>query len=115
MDKRAYSGNDVELMDFPAELYAWDALPEGEWNATLDMRVWGNSMNLLCYFTGEDGSKFRLSAFRANKGPGKDKWYTAQDGMLDMSSTDIQLGRKFTLATGKNTKGNPRWNSVKPL
>jgi hypothetical protein len=115
MDKRACSSADMDLMDFPTELYTHGAIWAGELEATLDMKAWGKSMNLFCYFTSADGFMFRLSAFRANKGPGKDKWYTPHDGMLDMSNPDIQPGQTFLLTSSLNSKGNPRWDSAKLL
>lgn len=117
MDKRAYSSAEADTLGFPRSLYTWNPIPEGEWVGTLDAKIWGEGkfLDMFCYFTAEGGAKLRLAAYRAKKGPGEGKWYTAQDCIFDMSSSDVQPGQKFALTTSKNSKGNPRWDSVRAI
>ncbi len=111
--KRAFSRDQLLETGFDFSAYIFKPLPEGQWLATLDAKCWGNSV-ILCYFTAENGNKYRLGAFRTHKGPGADKWYTPQDPTLDLSSSEIQAGQKFILSTTAilTRKGNPIWRSA---
>lgn len=102
--------------------YLGDPLPVGPWIGTLDAKIWGQSMNLLCYFTAEDGQKFRLSAFRVRSGSKKcpepegiGHWYTARDEQFDLATASVRLGQRFRLVTGVNKVGKPAWESVEPV
>lgn len=45
------------------------SVPEGEFIARLDFRMWGKFVNLRCFFTHmKTGNKFSLSAYRSQSG-----------------------------------------------
>lgn len=100
--------------------YLFEPLPEGEWNGELDAKMWGRNGGLVCFFTAENGQKYRLTAFRihpySRRCPqGADRWYTARDQQIDFASPACQPGQKFRLVTGKNSRGRPVWlSAVRP-
>jgi hypothetical protein len=117
---RAESRNQAIERGLQVSDYVGDPLPKGSWIGTLDGKVWGQSMNLLCYFTTEDGRKFRLSAFRVRSGSkrcpeGVGKWYTARDERFDLAAPGVQVGQKFRLVTGASSTGKPVWESLEPV
>ena len=76
----------------------------GEFEAVLDFKVWGKSVNLQCFFTvPATGERFRVSAFRDEA-----KRYTPRDGVIDFSEPGIE-GSLYRLQVGHNAKGNPAW------
>jgi len=95
--------------------YTYGPLPQGEWLGTLDAKIWGKSLNLVCYFTSREGSKFCLSAFRVRTGKGAGKWYTPKDGNIDVSNEAIRVGNEYKLHTGRNNRNNPAWYSIQEV
>ena len=83
--------------------YDYEA-PEGEYEAVLDFKVWGKSVNLQCFFTALDtDDMFRISAFRGNT-----TRYTPKDGGIDFSEPGNE-GNTYRLRVGRNSKGNVAW------
>jgi len=113
--KRALSWDDAVDAGFRPDDYQFKQLPIGRCIGALDWKIWGKTPCLACYFTAEDGSRFRLTAFRARTGPGAGHWYTAQDGLLDMSDVEVMVGQRFHIESSVNGKGKPAWISVKPV
>lgn len=114
-DTRALSWSQAIAMGFEPSDYSFDPLPLGTWTATLDNKIWGKNMCLGCYFTADDGRKFRLTAFRCRDGTGAGRWYTARDGQFDLSDKGIKAGQRFALTTGVNGRGNQAWISATPI
>ena len=112
-EKRALSAAQARASGFNHQQYVFEPLPKGKWLARLDQKIWGRAVCLICYFSTLDGDKFRLTAFLARAGEGANQWYTARDGLLDLSR--VNLGSVFELETGKNSKGKPLWLSAKIL
>jgi hypothetical protein len=80
--------------------------PDGEWNASLDCRIWGKNGNLILYFTDlNTGAKRWLSVFW-NDG------YKTRDGSFNFR-TDGYLGEKFILTTGHSRTGKPVFKSAR--
>jgi hypothetical protein len=92
----------VELGLEPRE-YAYEPVI-GEFEATLDFKVWGKSVNLQCFFSVlPTGERFRVSAFRDEA-----KRYTPKDGRIDFSADGLVEGL-FRLKVGQNKKGRAIW------
>ena len=73
--------------------------PDGEWVGRLDNKQWGNSKNLVLYFTNEDtGERFWLSVFWNND-------YRPRDSQI--SFRDEEAGSRYKMNTRMNEKGNP--------
>lgn len=100
------------------------SVPEGEFIARLDFRIWGKSVNLRCFFTHmETGEKFSLSAYRSHSGKehivrrpdGKTHHaYTPEDGAFDFAEGD--LGRRlFRLVMRQGARGKLLWSSAELL
>ena len=70
---------------------------EGTFEATLDDRCWGNSINILAFFTLADGRKIIASAWQ------KDNYLGIQD---------IEKGAKLLITFEKNKKGIPYLRKV---
>ncbi|WP_129587763.1 hypothetical protein [Herbaspirillum robiniae] len=111
--RRAMSFGQVREANIDVSGYNWDAVPEGEWEAFLDFKVWGKSSSLGCFFTSiADGKKYKLNAFPDSEQ--KSNTYSAKDGGMDMSAPGLD-GKKFLVEVRKNTKGNLVWQSAKLL
>lgn len=92
----------VELGLEPRD-YAYEPVV-GEFEATLDFKVWGKSVNLQCFFTvPATGERFRVSAFREDG-----KHYTPKDGRTDFSEEGLE-GGLYRLTIGQNKKGKAAW------
>ena len=70
---------------------------EGTFEATLDDRCWGNSINILAFFTLAGGRKIIASAWQ------KDNYLGIQD---------IEKGAKLLITFEKNKKGIPYLRKV---
>ena len=70
---------------------------EGTFEATLDDSFWGNSINILAFFTLSDGRKIIASAWQ------KDNYLGIQD---------IEKGAKLLITFEKNKKGIPYLRKV---
>lgn len=100
------------------------SVPEGEFVARLDFRMWGKSVNLRCFFTHmETGGKFSLAAYRSHFGKehfvqrqdGKThNAYTPEDGSFDFNDGDLD-GRRFRLLTRQGVRGKIVWSSAELL
>lgn len=112
---RALSWGQLRDLGFDTADYVMGPLPQDSWLAKLDLKVWGKTPSLVCYFTSEDGKKFKLTAFPARHQGGREGRYTARDGLVDLSQKEIQPGQHFRLVTGTNSKGNPLWLSAEVL
>lgn len=98
----------VELGLEPRD-YAYEPVC-GEFEAVLDFKVWGKSVNLQCFFTATaTGERFRISAFRKDG-----KRYTPRDMQIDFAD-DGFVGGLYRLKVEKNKKGNAAWLSAKLL
>lgn len=92
----------VELGLEPRD-YAYEPVI-GEFEAVLDFKVWGKSVNLQCFFTvPTTGERFRVSAFRDDG-----KHYTPKDGRLDFSDEGL-VGGLYRLKIEKNKRGKAAW------
>lgn len=99
-------------------------VPEGEFIARLDFRIWGKSVNLRCFFTHlETGDKFSLSAYRSHFGKehivqkpnGKTHHaYMPEDGVFDFNEGEFD-GRLFYLVTRQGVRGKILWESAEIL
>lgn len=115
-ERRAFSPDQAREAGFNRTSYQFEPVPEGKWTAILDMKIWGESKprkppRLVCYFSSQEQGCFKLTAFLARTGEGANKWYSAQDGLLDLSY--VRLGSTLELETGVNSKGGPRWISAR--
>lgn len=106
--KRALSKKQVEDSGFPKKDYTYE-VPIGDYSATLDMKEWGNKINLNCYFTTEHGEKFVLSAYEHNE------IYSPYKCNLDMSDINMKIGEKFLLSVGRSKTGRTKWLHVKKI
>ncbi len=90
-----------EFRDYVVEV------PPGTWIGRLDHLAWGNSHNLLCYFTAEaTGDKFRLSTFW-------NRQYRPRD---DGPAFNEELtGGRFEIATTPSRNGLPDFMSARKL
>lgn len=100
------------------------SVPEGEFIARLDFRMWGKSVNLCCFFTNmEIGEKFSLSAYRSQSGKehivqrpdGKTHHaYTPEDGVFDFAEGDLR-GQRFRLVMRQGARGKILWSRAELL
>ena len=112
-DRRAFSWNQAIAMGFKPDDYSFGPLTSDTWTATLDIKIWGKNRCLGCYFTADDGKKFRLTAFPCRTGI--PRRYTARDELFDLSDESVKAGQRFALTIGINGKGNQAWMSAKPI
>ena len=81
------------------EEYEFDC-PEGTWTGRLDQKAWGNSTNLMLYFTDQATSrKYWFSVWHRNA-------YNPRNGGLDFKR-EAEPGDLFELTTKKTKNGNP--------
>ena len=111
VDPRALSFAEALKVMEPSR-YTHDAVPEGFWTGVLDCKVWGRNTRegvypLHCYFTGEDGGKYQLTAFRAK---GNASTYAPSDGKLDVSR--VPVGARVRVSIGRNRVGRVKWLSA---
>jgi hypothetical protein len=111
VDPRALSFTEA-LKVIEASKYTYDKVPEGFWTGVLDCKVWGRNTRegvypLHCYFTGEDGGKYQLTAFRAK---GNAATYAPSDGKLDVSR--VPVGARVRVSIGRNRVGRVKWLSA---
>ena len=100
------------------------SVPEGEFIARLDLRMWGKSVKLRCFFTNmKTGEKFSLFAYRSHSGKehivqrpdGKAHHaYTPEDGVFDFAEDDLG-GRQFRLVMRQGARGKILWSSAELL
>lgn len=106
---RALTYDQAVEMGLEPRDYAYDPVI-GEFEAVLDFKVWGKSVNLQCFFTvPETGERFRVSAFREDG-----KHYTPKDGEIDFSEEELE-GGLYLLTIGKNKKGRAAWLAAELL
>ena len=98
-NKRAYSQGQFQSLELDTSAYSYND-DEGVFIATLDIKVWGNKMNLLAFFTFEDGRKVISSAPHFQK---------------HFGLPDISVGRKLELTYAPSRKGNVYLTAVKEL
>ncbi len=78
--------------------------PAERWLARLDTRAWGNSRNLLCYFTDvATGDRHRLSVWSNNN------YRPYQDGP---AFDEQRPGTLFWITTAFSRTGNPKFLSA---
>ena len=98
-NKRAYSQGQFQSLELDTSAYSYND-DEGIFIATLDIKIWGNKLNLLAFFTFEDGRKIISSA------PHFQKHY---------GLPDIPIDTKLELTYAPNSKGKVYLMAVKPL
>lgn len=96
--RRAYTWRQITEMGFEVTDYDFPTEP-GIVNATLVMKRWGNN-NLVCYFEGDDGEKFKLCAWWSQY---ENRAYKPRDSDIDF--TEVELGTRFNLEYGISEKG----------
>ena len=69
-EKRALSFTAALAAGFEPKNYDYLSVPEGSWAGTLDLKAWGRSMSLHCYFTTAAQQRYQLTAFRGRKNDG---------------------------------------------
>ncbi len=113
--RRAYSYAQAISAGLEPSSYDWKDVPEGEWEAKLDFKVWGKSSNLGCYFTRLDNDgKYLLNAFPRKQDKSHSNAYVAKDEQFDLAQRGLE-GRKFRLKVGRNAKGNTAWLEARLL
>ena len=80
----------------------------GEFIGMLNYKKWGKSVNFWCFFTLEDGSKIKLSAFRYDR---ETRAYCARDQKYNFSSVGNE-GQKFKLNISKTSKDTVSFESA---
>lgn len=106
--KRALARKQLLDSGFPYNDYS-NEFQNGEYLVTLDMKSWGKTLCLHCYFTTDDGDKIILTAYEYN---GK---YSPDKFSIDMSDTNIKIGDKFKVEVGKTNNGRAKWLKVNRL
>ena len=86
--KKAYSWREITEMGFQVTDYEFPTEP-GIVNATLVMKRWGNN-NLVCYFEGDEGEKFKLCAWWSQY---ENRAYRPRDSDIDF--TEVELHRQL--------------------
>jgi hypothetical protein len=82
--------------------------PEGEWRGRLDHKAWGDSSNLMLFFSEEiTGEKYWFSVFHTYQ-------YRPRDGGHDFKN-DAESGDMFELKTKKTKSGNPNLLSARKI
>ena len=100
--KRALSNKQIMDINFPYLAYEND-IEEGEYIVTLDMKEWGKSLFLRCFFTTEDDRKIALIVYVKN-----DK-YAPGISVINFSDVNIQAGEKFVIKVNKTENGKLKW------
>ena len=99
MEKNAYSQGQFHDLEMDTSEYQFN-YKAGVFRATLDIKVWGKSKNLLAFFTLEDGRKFISSA------PYFQKYY---------GLPDIPFGSKVEITYAPTKRGKVYLMAVKEL
>jgi len=82
--------------------------PEGTWTAQLDHKAWGQSRNLILYFSDVNtGKKHWFSVFHANDYKPQDMSLSFRDG--------AEAGDIFELKTAKTKKGGPKLSTARKI
>lgn len=92
------TGFDYQRYSFPDD--------EGQFAATLDMKEWGKTPCIHCYFTTADGRKIYLMAYF-------DKAYHPIKSDIDFSSEEVKIGDRFLITVRKSQSGKLRWEDAK--
>jgi hypothetical protein len=98
-DKRAYSKAQFQALGIDTNDYKFNN-QAGVFRATLDIKLWGNSRNLLAFFTLEDGRKVIASA----------PWFKEYCGL-----PDIFLGTKVEISYAQSAKGKVYLDEVRKV
>lgn len=106
--KRALSKKQIFDIGFPYYEYE-NQFEEGEYIGILDMKEWGKTPIIHCFFTTEEGKKISLIA------PMKGEKYIPGTSNIDFSNSNIICGLKFKLIVGKNSKGNTKWLNAESI
>lgn len=88
-EKRTYSQAQFKALALDTNAYQFND-QSGTFEATLDLKVWGNNKNLLSFFSLTDGRKFISSA----------PFYKQYFGL-----PDIPVGTKLIITYAPNIKG----------
>uniref|UniRef100_UPI004049B9D6 hypothetical protein n=1 Tax=Fulvivirga sp. TaxID=1931237 RepID=UPI004049B9D6 len=89
--------------------YSWKDVPTGEYQATLDFKIWAkNAVAVSCYFTKIDSNeKIQLTVYRTHT----DREYIL-DG-VDFRDSPTNVAYKLIIET--NSKGNIKLKSAVPI
>lgn len=101
---RALSRNAMYEIGFDYKSYSVPS-DEGTFIGTLDMKEWGKTPCLHCYFSTNDGRKMNLVAFF-------EKEYHPNKSDIDFSSETVKIGDKFLIAIKKSKNGKLRWENA---
>lgn len=92
---RALSWGQLRDLGFDTADYVMGPLPQDSWLAKLDLKVWGKTPCLVCYFTSEDGKKFKLTAFPARHQGGREGGIPPEMAWLISPKRKSSLGNVF--------------------
>ncbi len=105
--KRGLSREQLIQSGFPFDKYISE-FASGFYTGILDMKAWGKSPCLHCYFTTDNGEKIRLTVYQ-------NKDYSPSKCTLNMSESNVTIGCRFKLGVGKTKKGRTAWELAEIL
>jgi hypothetical protein len=108
--KGALRAAEAVALGFDPNSYERFQLPRGTWVGRLDFKIFGQSRNLLCYFTDvATGRRYVLSAWIRIEL--RSRMYCARDGVIDFSQPATE-GLVYDLETNRTRAGGPAWNKA---
>jgi|LGOV01.1.fsa_nt_gb hypothetical protein len=104
INKRALSYKQLLDSTFPFKQYT-NNINSGEYTGVLDMKSWGKSPCLHCYFTLSNNIKVRLTSYQI-------KNYSPKLSKIDMSSGVAKIGMNFKIIVSKSRFDKTKWDDI---